>query len=66
MIQRLFRSLTGISFQRGLALGAMVGAAIAGSTLWNRIRAAREEATPERGPDGRIEADADKPTEALD
>ena len=26
------------TFMRGLALGALVGAAIAGSTLWNRRR----------------------------
>jgi hypothetical protein len=29
-------------FVRGLALGALVGAAIAGSTLWQRRRAAAE------------------------
>lgn len=28
----------GDTFLRGLALGAFVGAAIAGSTVWNRIR----------------------------
>jgi hypothetical protein len=28
----------GDTFLRGLALGAFVGAAIAGSTIWNRIR----------------------------
>jgi hypothetical protein len=27
-----------MAFARGLALGALVGAAIAGSTLWNRRR----------------------------
>ena len=43
MIERLSRYLGGISFQRGLALGAMVGAAIAGSTLWARLREARRE-----------------------
>lgn len=45
MIRRLLESIsgaTGVSFHRGLALGAMVGAAIAGSTIWSRIRAARE------------------------
>ena len=45
MIGRLldwFSGVTGVSFHRGLALGAMVGAAIAGSTIWSRIRAARE------------------------
>ncbi len=28
----------GDTFLRGLALGALVGAAIAGSTIWSRIR----------------------------
>ena len=31
---------------RGLALGALVGAAIAGSTLWQRRHAAREAPDP--------------------
>ena len=39
MIERLIRFLNGTSFHRGLALGALVGAAIAGSTLWSRLRA---------------------------
>ena len=39
MIERLTRFLNGTSFHRGLALGALVGAAIAGSTLWSRLRA---------------------------
>ena len=43
MIERLVRYVSGLSFQRGLALGALVGAAIAGSTLWARIREARSE-----------------------
>lgn len=43
MIQRLLEAISGVSFHRGLALGAMVGAAIAGSTLWNRIKIARAE-----------------------
>jgi hypothetical protein len=34
----------GTSFSRGLVLGALIGAAIAGSTLWSRLRAARSEA----------------------
>ena len=38
MIERLARFLGGASFHRGLALGALVGAAIAGSTLWARLR----------------------------
>ena len=29
------------TFARGLILGALVGAAIAGSTIWSRIRDAR-------------------------
>lgn len=32
----------GDTFLRGLALGALVGAAIAGSTIWSRIRGRRE------------------------
>lgn len=42
MIQRLLESISGVSFRRGLSLGAMVGAAIAGSTLWSRFRSSRE------------------------
>ena len=42
MIERIRAVLNGTSFHRGLALGAMVGAAIAGSTLWGRIREARQ------------------------
>lgn len=38
MIERLARFLRAVSFHRGLALGAMVGAAIAGSTIWGRLR----------------------------
>lgn len=30
------------AFMEGLLLGAMVGAAIAGSTLWNRMRSSRD------------------------
>jgi len=37
MIERLKAILNGASFHRGLALGALVGAAIAGSTIWNRL-----------------------------
>ena len=43
MIERLWRYLNGVSFHRGLALGALVGAAIAGSTLWGRLREARRK-----------------------
>jgi hypothetical protein len=39
------------TFARGLALGALVGAAIAGSTIWQRrqIRAAHHEHAAEPG-----------------
>lgn len=43
MIERLVRLIGGTSFHRGLALGALVGAAIAGSTLWTRLRGARDD-----------------------
>ncbi len=46
MIDRLARYIAGISFQRGLALGALVGAAIAGSTIWSRIRESRDHEGP--------------------
>ena len=42
MIQRVLEAIGGVSFHRGLALGAVVGAAIAGSTIWSRIRGGRE------------------------
>ena len=41
MIEGLARFVNGVSFHRGLALGALVGAAIAGSTIWARIRTPR-------------------------
>lgn len=41
MIERITLFLTGASFHRGLALGALIGAAIAGSSIWARIREAR-------------------------
>ena len=44
MIERLARYVSGVSFHRGLALGALVGAAIAGSTLWARIRGGSKDA----------------------
>jgi hypothetical protein len=50
MIDRLTRLITGVSFGRGIALGALVGAAIAGSTLWSRVRDARSR--PENAKDG--------------
>ncbi|HEV2005134.1 MAG TPA: hypothetical protein VGQ85_00850 [Candidatus Limnocylindrales bacterium] len=34
------------SFLQGLTLGALVGAAIAGSTLWNRWKRRRDRAEP--------------------
>ena len=37
------------AFVEGLLIGAMVGAAIAGSTLWSRLRERRS--TPPRGRD---------------
>ena len=40
-MSRLLRFVRAVSFHRGLALGAMVGAAIAGSTIWGRIRDGR-------------------------
>jgi hypothetical protein len=46
MIERIARLVNGVSFHRGLALGALVGAAIAGSTLWTRLRAARTQDSP--------------------
>ena len=33
------------TFIRGLAVGALIGAAIAGSTLWSRIRRSKEPPT---------------------
>ena len=41
MIEKLLEAVRAVSFHRGLALGAFVGAAIAGSTIWSRIRGAR-------------------------
>ncbi len=49
MIERLARFVNAVSFGRGLALGALVGAAIAGSTLWSRIRQTRRKAPPTSG-----------------
>jgi hypothetical protein len=37
VIDRLARFINAVSFHRGLALGALVGAAIAGSTIWSRL-----------------------------
>jgi hypothetical protein len=41
VIHRLRELVGAVSFHRGLALGALVGSAIAGSTIWRRIRDAR-------------------------
>jgi len=41
VIQRVREILGAVSFHRGLALGAIVGSAIAGSTIWARIREIR-------------------------
>jgi hypothetical protein len=38
MTSQLRRILDDERFLRGLGLGALIGAAIAGSTLWSRIR----------------------------
>ena len=38
------------NFVRGLALGALVGAAIAGSTIWQRRRHPSPGAQPENAP----------------
>jgi len=46
MIERLRELIGAVSFHRGLALGALVGSAIAGSTIWARIRDARGPAEP--------------------
>jgi hypothetical protein len=43
MIERAIRFVNGVSFHRGMALGALVGAAIAGSTIWSRLRATRAD-----------------------
>ena len=41
MMQRLRNVIGAVSFHRGLAIGALVGSAIAGSTIWARIRGPR-------------------------
>jgi hypothetical protein len=37
-------------FLRGLAIGALVGAAIAGSTIWQRRRRQQRHEPPDEGP----------------
>ena len=46
MIDRLRGLIGAVSFHRGLALGALVGSAIAGSTIWARIREGRRRGAP--------------------
>jgi hypothetical protein len=41
VIRRLQEFLGAVSFHQGLALGTLVGAAIAGSTIWSRLRESR-------------------------
>ncbi len=48
MIDRVTRFFNAVSFHRGLALGAMVGAAIAGSTLWGRFQGVRARRVPDQ------------------
>jgi hypothetical protein len=38
MIERIQAFFSAVSFHRGLALGALVGSAIAGSSIWRRLR----------------------------
>ena len=46
MIDRMRGLMGAVSFHRGLALGALVGSAIAGSTVWARIRERRRPTAP--------------------
>jgi hypothetical protein len=48
------------SFARGLAIGALVGAAIAGSTLWQRRRLAGRPAEEPDGTEAATELAADE------
>ncbi|HEX8938861.1 MAG TPA: hypothetical protein VF763_01760 [Candidatus Limnocylindrales bacterium] len=41
LLARLGRDPRTATFVRGLSVGALVGAAIAGSTLWGRLRRSR-------------------------
>jgi hypothetical protein len=54
VIARLRELVGAVSFHRGLALGALVGSAIAGSTIWARIREARRSGASDD--EGRPEA----------
>ena len=58
MIERLRDVIGAVSFHRGLALGALVGSAIAGSTIWARVREARRP--PEQSDPG-VEPAAGQP-----
>ena len=51
MIDRIAKLIDGVSFHRGLALGALVGAAIAGSTIWSRLRGGRTRRMEDGAPD---------------
>ena len=61
IVEGLVRTLVGGSpedrderastFARGLALGVLVGAAIAGSTIWQRRMTRRATASTERAPE---------------
>jgi hypothetical protein len=57
VIERIVRFLNAVSFQRGLALGAIVGAAIAGSTLWTRLLQSRNLPSQGVPPPGDLEPD---------
>jgi hypothetical protein len=48
-------------FLRGLSLGALIGAAIAGSAIWerHRIRGRAEKTAPEHRPEPRTSASAE-------
>ncbi len=59
MIERVLAVLRGPSFSRGLAIGALVGAAIAGSTIWSRWRRPRAGSTA--GSAERLVADGPRP-----
>jgi len=45
----LRRLLEDERFIRGLGLGALIGAAIAGSTIWSRLRGGRQQAPLDGG-----------------
>jgi hypothetical protein len=49
------------TFARGLAMGALVGAAIAGSTIWGRRQAAAERRQLPPPPDAVVPGETDPP-----